>query len=231
MDWLKDRLKKPKVVVDLGQIAELRGVREANGGLEIGAMTPLTEVVKNPVVRDRYSLLMQAAELVASPQIRNQGTIGGNVSQDTRCWYYRGGWSCYRAGGNICYADTPTSINREHAIFDADRCVAVNPSDTAPALVALDARFRVVGPAGERSVPAGEFFTLPKDNPSRENVLAEGEVLAAANPAADARLAAHDFGNQSGEMAGIGQKMPMIAVIGKNHVPWVGQGPDDRHLT
>ncbi len=92
MDWLKDRLKKPKVVVDLGQIAELRGVREANGGLEIGAMTPLTEVVKSPLVREKFSLLMEAAELVASPQIRNQGTLGGNVSQDTRCWYYRGGW-------------------------------------------------------------------------------------------------------------------------------------------
>ena len=86
------------------------------------------------MVREKFSLLMEAAELVASPQIRNQGTIGGNVSQDTRCWYYRGGWNCYRAGGNICYADTPTAINREHAIFDADRCVAVNPSDTAPAL-------------------------------------------------------------------------------------------------
>src|SRR4029453_6039904 len=139
MDWLKDRLKKPKVVVDLGQIAELRGVRELNGGVEIGAMTPLTEVVRNPIIREKFSLLMEAAELVASPQIRNQGTIGGNVSQDTRCWYYRGGWNCYRAGGNICYADTPTALNREHAIFDADRCVAVNPSDTAPALLALDA--------------------------------------------------------------------------------------------
>src|SRR2546421_2587724 len=124
MDWLKDRLKKPKVVVDLGQIKELKGVREANGGLEIGAMTPLTEVVKHPVVRDKYSLLMQAAELVASPQIRNQGTLGGNVSQDTRCWHYRGGWTCYRAGGNICYPDTPTAVHREQAHFDADRRVA-----------------------------------------------------------------------------------------------------------
>jgi xanthine dehydrogenase YagS FAD-binding subunit len=109
MDWLKDRLRRPKAVVDLAQIKELHGVREANGGLEIGAMTPLTEVVKHPVVREKFSILMQAAELVASPQIRNQGTIGGNVSQDTRCWYYRGGWNCYRAGGNICYADTPTA--------------------------------------------------------------------------------------------------------------------------
>ena len=66
--------------------------------------------------------------------------MGGNLSQDARCWYYRAGWPCYRAGGNICYADTPTAVNREHAIFDADRCVAVNPSDTAPALIALDAQ-------------------------------------------------------------------------------------------
>ena len=78
---------------------------------------------------------------MASPQIRNQGTLGGNVSQDARCWYYRGGWPCYRAGGNICYADTPEGRNREHAILHADRCVAVNPSDSAPALIALDAKF------------------------------------------------------------------------------------------
>src|SRR5437588_785574 len=96
MDWLKDRLRKPKVVVDLTNIAELRGIKEMNGGLEIGAMTTLTEVVKHPVVREKYAILMQAAELVASPQIRNQGTIGGNVAQDTRCWYYRGGWTCWR---------------------------------------------------------------------------------------------------------------------------------------
>src|SRR5882762_10090784 len=161
MDWLKDRLRKPKVVVDLGQIKELKGVRELNGGIEIGAMTPLTEVVKHPAVKEKFSLLMEAAELVASPQIRNQGTLGGNVSQDTRCWYYRGGWNCYRAGGNICYADTPTAINREHAIFDADRCVAVNPSDTAPALVALDAKFVVQTPKGERLVDAEDYFVGP----------------------------------------------------------------------
>src|SRR6202795_6033 len=161
MDWLKDRLKKPKVVVDLGQIAELKGVKELNGGIEIGAMTPLTQVVKNPIVREKFSLLMEAAELVASPQIRNQGTIGGNVSQDTRCWYYRSGWSCYRAGGNICYADTPTAINREHAIFDADRCVAVSPSDTAPALVALEAQMVVRSTRGERVIAAQDYFVGP----------------------------------------------------------------------
>src|SRR5213594_3088814 len=177
MDWLKDRLKRPRVVVDLGQIAELRGVRELNGGVEIGAMTPLTEVVKSPIIREKFSLLMEAAELVASPQIRNQGTIGGNVSQDTRCWYYRGGWTCYRAGGNICYADTPTAVNREHAIFDADRCVAVNPSDTAPALVALDAQMVIRGPKGERVIDAEHYFVGPGVDITRMTVLEPGEIL------------------------------------------------------
>src|SRR5712691_5997942 len=160
-DWLKDRIKRPEYVVDLSQVAELRGVRQREGGLEIGAMTTLTEVVQHPAVREDFAILTDAAESAASPQIRNQGTIGGNVSQDTRCWYYRGGWTCYRAGGNICYADTPTAINREHAILDADRCVAVSPSDTAPALVALDAQMVIRGPHGERVIPAENYFVGP----------------------------------------------------------------------
>jgi xanthine dehydrogenase YagS FAD-binding subunit len=179
MDWLKDRLRKPRAVIDLGQIKELRGIKEVNGGLEIGAMTPLTEVVHHPVVRDKFGLLMQAAELVASPQIRNQGTIGGNVSQDTRCWYYRGGWNCYRAGGNICYADTPTAVNREHAIFDADRCVAVSPSDTAPALVALDAQMVVRSRRGERVINAEEYFRGPAIDIQHMTVLQPGDLLTA----------------------------------------------------
>src|SRR6202165_334856 len=157
-DWLKDRIKKPKALVDLGGIEELRGVRTTSDGIEIGATTTLTEVVKHPVIREKYSLLAEAAELVASPQIWNQGTIGGNVSQDTRCWYYRAGWPCYRAGGNICFADTPTARNREHAILGADRCVAVNPSDTAPALIALDAKMVIRNSHGERVLNAADYF-------------------------------------------------------------------------
>src|SRR4051812_33560675 len=179
MDWLKDRLRKPKGVVDLGTIKELRGIKEANGGLEIGAMTPLTEIVNHPVVREKFSLLMEAAGLVASPQIRNQGTIGGNVSQDTRCWYYRSGWSCYRAGGNICYADTPQSINREHALLGADRCVAVNPSDTPPALVALGASMVLRTADGERLVDAEDYFIGPGTDITRMTVLRPGELLTA----------------------------------------------------
>src|SRR5437762_6104600 len=179
MDWLKDRLRRPRYVIDLTQINELVGIKDSGGGLEIGAMTPLTQVVHHPVVRDKFGLLAEAAALVASPQIRNQGTIGGNVSQDTRCWYYRGGWTCYRAGGNICYADTPTAINREHAILDADRCVAVNPSDTAPALVALDATMVIRGPKGERTVAAEDYWIGPGIDITRMNVLAQNELLVA----------------------------------------------------
>ena len=177
MDWLKDRLRRPRYVIDLTQIKELVGIKDTGGGLEIGAMTPLTQVVHHPVVRDKFGLLAEAAELVASPQIRNQGTIGGNVSQDTRCWYYRGGWTCYRAGGNICYADTPTAINREHAILDADRCVAVSPSDTAPALVALDAQMVIRSSRGERVVAAEQYFVGPGIDITRMTTLQPGELL------------------------------------------------------
>jgi xanthine dehydrogenase YagS FAD-binding subunit len=178
-DWLKDRIKKPKVVVDLSGIDELRGIRTTSGGIEIGAMTTLTAVVEHPVIREKYGLLAQAAVLVASPQIRNQGTIGGNVSQDTRCWYYRAGWPCYRAGGNICYADTPEGRNREHAILHADRCVAVNPSDCAPALIALDAKFVLRTRKGEQVVDAEDYFIGPDIDITRLHILQPGDLLTA----------------------------------------------------
>jgi xanthine dehydrogenase YagS FAD-binding subunit len=148
-------------------------------GLEIGAMTTLTEVVRHPVVKEKFSLLSTGAELAASPQIRNQGTIGGNVSQDARCWYYRGGWKCYRAGGNICFADTPSAINREHAILNADRCVAVNPSDSAPALIALDAKMVVRNSRGERVMDAEDYFIGPGTDIMRMTVLKPGDLLTA----------------------------------------------------
>jgi len=149
-------------VVDLSGIGELRGIRAAGSdGIEIGAMTTLTEVVNHPIVKQKYDLLAQAAELVASPQIRNQGTIGGNVSQDTRCWYYRSGWPCYRAGGNICYADTPEGRNREHAILQADRLRGGESLRFSPALIALDAKFVIRTRKGERVVDAEDYFIGP----------------------------------------------------------------------
>ena len=178
-DWLKDRTKRTEAVVELGNIAELSGIKEADGGLEIGATTTLTEIAQHPVVRQRFGLLAEAAGLVASPQIRHQGTLGGNVSQDARCWYYRAGWPCYRAGGNICYADTPTAINREHAILHADRCVAVSPSDTAPALVALDASLVIRRLGGERVVAAQDYFVGPGRDITRMTALRPDELLTA----------------------------------------------------
>ena len=191
-DWFKNRGKEPAVVIDLEGIEELKGVREvedevapggggANGGrgITIGAMTTLTAVESDPIVRSRYALLADAAAEVASPQIRNAGTIGGNVCQDTRCWYYRYGMACYRAGGNTCYAGAPGAMNREHAIFGADRCVAVTPSDVAPALVALDAEMVVRSVSRERVVPAAEFFMPPGVDITRMTVLEPGDLLTA----------------------------------------------------
>ena len=177
-DWFKDRIKRPAAVIDLGGVDEIRGITGASdGGLDIGAMTSLTDVAEHADVQGRYPLLAEAAGLVATPQIRNQGTLGGNIVQDTRCWYYRSGWPCYRAGGNICYAATRRSMNREHCIVGADRCVAVNPSDTAPALVALDAEMVVVSTSGERTYPAVDFFIGPDIDIERMTVLEPGDLL------------------------------------------------------
>jgi len=177
LDWFKDRHKRPTAVIDMTGIASLKGIRETEEGLEIGALTTLAEVESSAIVREKYSLLSTAAGRVASPQIRNAGTLGGNLCQDARCWYYRYGVSCYRAGGITCYADTPEGQNREHCLFGASRCVAVSPSDTATASVALDAKMVIHGPDGERIVPAEEFFIGPSKDITRMNVLKPGEVL------------------------------------------------------
>jgi len=178
-DWLKDRIERPEVVVDLGGISELNQIRTTDDGIEIGAMVTLTEVSRNPDIQERFPVLAQAAGKVASPQIRNQGTIGGNVSQDVRCWYYRSGWPCYRAGGNICYADTPTAMNREHAIMGQNRCVAVNPSDTAPALTVLGAQMVIRRGGSERVVDAEDFWVGPGVDITRTTVMRPEDLLVA----------------------------------------------------
>jgi xanthine dehydrogenase YagS FAD-binding subunit len=179
LDWFKDRVKRPRVVVDLGGIESLREIRTTSDGIEIGAMAKLIEVINHSEVQSRFPALAYAAKSAASPQIRNQGTIGGNISQDTRCWYYRDGWTCYRAGGNICYASPPTAMNREHCILGASRCVAVNPSDTAPVLVALEAEMVVRRGRAQRVVPAEEFFVGPEIDIERMTVLEPGDLLVA----------------------------------------------------
>jgi xanthine dehydrogenase YagS FAD-binding subunit len=179
LSWFKERNKRPKAVIDISGIAELRGIRETPDGIEIGALTTLTEIERNPVVRKDYRVLADAARRVASPQIRNTGTIGGNVSQDARCLYYRYGLPCYRAGGNTCFADTPEGVNREHALFDADRCIAVSPSDTAPALVALDAKFVIRSSKGESVLGVDEFFVGPKTDITHLTAVQPNELVTA----------------------------------------------------
>ena len=177
--WFKERIKQPKAVVDLAGIEELRGIRAIPGGVEIGALTTLTEVERNSLIREKYRLLADAARVVASPQIRHTGTIGGNAAQDARCPYYRYGLACYRAGGNICFADTPTGVNRDHALFDTDRCVAASPSDTAPALVALAAQMIVRSAKRERVLTTDEFFVGPGKDITRMTSLEPNELLVA----------------------------------------------------
>ena len=177
LDWFKDRVKTPKVVVSLSAVDELKQIRSNQDGLEIGAMATLIDVINHSEVKSGYPILADAARAAASPQIRNQGTIGGNVAQDTRCWYYRDGWTCYRAGGNICYASPSTAMNREHCILGGSRCVAVNPSDTAPVFVALDAKMVIRRGTSERIVDAEDFFIGPAVDITRMTVLEPGDLL------------------------------------------------------
>ena len=159
--------------------AEMKGIKETPEGLEIGALTKLVEIERNPVVKAKFRVLAEAAAKVASPQIRNNGTLGGNASQDARCLYYRYGLPCYRAGGNTCYADTPEGVNREHALFHTDRCVAVSPSDCAPALVVLDAQFVLRSSKGQRVVNAEQFFIGPKVDITKMTSARPEEILVA----------------------------------------------------
>ena len=177
LGMMKDRLVSPDVLVSLKSIKGLDQVKAApRGGVTIGGLMTLDAVASHPLLRERYTVLAEAADSVATPQIRNAATLAGNICQRPWCWYYRNGFTCLKNGGTTCYSIA--GENEFHAIFGGGPSYIVHPSDTAPALVALDATFRVVGPAGERNVAAGEFFALPAVDPSRENVLKDGELLA-----------------------------------------------------
>jgi xanthine dehydrogenase YagS FAD-binding subunit len=180
---VKDRILSPDVIVNLKTAKGLDQLAAARAGLTIGALVTLDALSRHPDVRRDYAVLAEAAASVATPQIRNVGTIGGNVCQRPWCWYFRNGFPCLKNGGTTCFS--AAGENQFHAIFGGGPSYIVHPSDTAPALVALDATFRIVGPAGERMVPAAEFFVLPRDDARRENVLAPDEVLTAVHvPAA-----------------------------------------------
>jgi xanthine dehydrogenase YagS FAD-binding subunit len=176
LGMVKEQLIAPDVLVNLKAIKVLDTIVSSPAGLTIGGLATLDDVSRHQVIRDWYRVLAQAAQDVATPQIRNVATIAGNLCQRPWCWYFRNGFNCFKAGGNVCYS--VSGENQFHAIFGGGPSHIVHPSDTAPALVALNATFRIVGPAGERLVPASEFFALPTVDAARENVLKDDEVLA-----------------------------------------------------
>ena len=173
---LRDHVFDVKKLVSISGLAELKGISTASdGSLRIGALTTIAEVAEHRVVNERYTALAQAARAVASPQLRNQGTMGGNLCQKPRCWYYRGEFRCLRKGGETCFAVAGES--QYHCILGGGPCFIVHPSDTATALVAFHASLRITGPKGSRAVPVEQFHVLPSSDVHRETVLAPGEIV------------------------------------------------------
>lgn len=174
---LRDEIFGARKLISLSQLNDLRGIRSMkDGGLRIGALTTIAEVAHHKIIQDRYPALAKAAFEVASPQLRNQGTLGGNICQKPRCWYYRGEFQCLRKGGEKCFAYK--GENEFHCIFGSGGiCFIVHPSDTAPVLVAYEAMVQVVGPKGTRRIPLEKFHVLPSDDVQKETVLKSNEIL------------------------------------------------------
>jgi xanthine dehydrogenase YagS FAD-binding subunit len=173
---LRDGVFQTNHLVSINSIKQLKGIRSRpGGGWRIGALTTLTELAEHRQILEAYPVLAQAAASVATPQLRNQGTLGGNLCQRPRCWYFRGQFQCRRKGGATCFAEAGQS--QYHRIFGASECYIVHPSDTAPALVALDAKVSIAGRRGTRLIPMSSFFVLPKDSLVKENVLEPGELI------------------------------------------------------
>lgn len=185
LDEIKEGVAAPDRLVSLARIPGLVGVIETSEGLTVGAMTTISDIADHPIVRSQYTALAQAAAGLATPQIRNVGTLGGNLNQRPRCWYYRHPLTkCLKKGGDRCYALAGNS--KYLCVTGGDRCYIVHPSDTAVALTALDARIEIAGPGGARIVPIAEFFLSPGQNIARENILTRGEIVTRvhlANPA------------------------------------------------
>src|SRR5438874_1155679 len=176
---MKERIIEPDRVVNLKSVPGLNHLEAGAKGLRLGALVTLAEIEEHPVVRRSYTALAEAAESVASPQIRNVGTIGGNLCQRPRCWYYRDETvKCLKKGGSKCYAAEEEADNKYNAILGGGPSYIVHPSDCATALVALDARVRYQDRGGKaQEVPAEKFFILPSENVRRENILQHGDIV------------------------------------------------------
>ena len=187
---MKDYTSRPVRVVNLKNIRGLNQIKVHGRGLTIGALVTLSELEEHADVRKSFPGLVEAAHSIATPQIRNLGTVGGNLCQRPRCWYFRlEEVVCLKKGGSECYA--ATGENKYNAIIGGGPSYIVHPSDLAPVLLALDARVTVTGAAGKRVIPLGKFFTLPSQgNIRRENVLTNDDIVTEIFVPASA-LAAH----------------------------------------
>jgi xanthine dehydrogenase YagS FAD-binding subunit len=176
-DWVAGPgMPYPEVLIDITTIPELHGIAAADTGLTVGSATPLTDIVESEEVNTGWSVLAQSARSVASPLIRNFGTLGGNINQRPRCWFFRGEhYACYKKGGDFCYA--VTGNNKPHAIIGGELCYIVHPSDTAVALLALGASTTIAGPSGRREVAFDDYFIGPREDVLRENILQPNELM------------------------------------------------------
>jgi xanthine dehydrogenase YagS FAD-binding subunit len=175
---MKDYIQQPDRIVNVKNALERTVVRTPDGGVKIGAAMNIIDLLEHQDIRRMYPALAAAAGEIGTPQIRNSGTVGGNINQRPRCWYFRNEeFVCFKKGGNRCFS--PTGENQFHAIFGNNGpSHIVHPSNMAVPLVAYGARFRIIGSNGEREVPASEYFTMPTpQNVQKENILADDELL------------------------------------------------------
>jgi xanthine dehydrogenase YagS FAD-binding subunit len=196
LDLMKDDIAGPKRLVNIRNIQGLDEIREDEQGLHIGPLTTLTQIEEHPIIQKKYTAISDAAGRIATPQIRNMATIGGNLAQRPRCWYFRSeDFQCRKKGGKHCFAQD--GENDYHAIFDNRTCAIVHPSGLAVPLVALNARLEITSPKAKREVRLEEFFISPEQDVMRENILQPDELITGVTvPATDARTAYYKQGEK-----------------------------------
>ena len=173
---MKLRIVQPRQLIDIKAVPALNGVDfEESQGLRIGALATLSSLASLNTVKERYRVLFEAINLAASPQLRQRGTLGGNLNQDSRCWYYRGPFCCWLKGGETCYARE--GQNYHHAVFNGGPCFTVHPSDLPPALAALNAQVLLLGPGGERTLPVEDYYRRPQPDSRRLTVIRPAEIV------------------------------------------------------
>lgn len=238
MDQLKHQWHNPRHVINLKKINGLEGIKKDGDRVRVGALTKLSAIERDADLGKVLPALVHGASRVASPQIRNMGTIGGNLLQDSRCPYYRGPWYCYRNGGIVC--DAHHGINREHAIFGGDRCFTVTPSDLATVVVALDAVIHVRGQGGDYTLAAHDLFVPPSENITIMHRLQGGDILTAVEvPVRGSRRSAFvkntvrnawDFSRASAAVAldinGSKARNVRVVLGGVAAVPWRSQSAE-----